>query len=69
MLVDIYAIGFGFINEKFIEIICKRFEIQSQRLKKLKLRHEFDSRAAKPINHFIYPMLSMRKHIKSLVLL
>ena len=29
-LVDIYATGFGFIDEKFAGNVCKRFEIPSQ---------------------------------------
>ena len=28
IIFDIYATRFGFINEKFIKIICKKLEIQ-----------------------------------------
>ena len=36
-LVDPCAAGFGFINEKFIKIVCKKLEIQPQCLTKPKL--------------------------------
>ena len=37
ILVNIYIIRFGFIDEKFTEIVDKRLEIQPQRLIKSKL--------------------------------
>ena len=37
ILVDIYATKFGFIDKKFAKIICQIFEIEPQRLTKLKL--------------------------------
>lgn len=36
ILANTYAIGYDFIDEKFIEIICQIFEIKSQYLMKLK---------------------------------
>ncbi len=36
ILVDTYAIGFGFIDKKFVEIVCKKLEIQYQCLTKPK---------------------------------
>ena len=45
-LVDTCATGFGFIDEKFAEIVCKKLEIQSQHLTKLKPIQGFDGRAA-----------------------
>ena len=68
-LVNTYATGFGFIDEKFAVIICEKLEIQPQRLTKSKPIQGFDGRAARPIIHAIYPMLSMQNHTKSLALL
>lgn len=65
-LVDIYATGFGFINKKFVEMVYKRLEIQPKYLTKPKFIQRFDGRAAKPITHTIYLILSMEKYIKSL---
>ena len=65
-LIDTCAIGFGFINEKFVEIICKRLEIQPQRLIKPKPIQEFDSRAARPVIYAIYLTLSVGNHTESL---
>ena len=65
-LVNTYATGFGFIDEKFAVIICEKLEIQPQRLTKSKPIQGFDDRAAWPVTHTIYPTLSMRNHIKSL---
>ena len=66
-LVDICATGFGFIDEKFAKIICKKLEIQPQRLTKPKPIQGFDGRATQPITHAIYPTLSVGNHTKSLV--
>ena len=65
-LVDTCATRFGFIDENFAEIVCKKLEIQPQRLTKLKPIQEFDKRAAQPVTHTIYPMLSVRNHTKNL---
>ena len=65
-LVDTCATGFGFINEKFAEIVCERLEIQPQRLTKPKPIQGFDGRAARPVTHAIYPTLSVGNHIESL---
>ena len=35
-LADTYSIRYGFINEKFVEIICQILEIKPQRLIKIK---------------------------------
>ena len=43
--VDTYATRFGFINEKFVKIIHKKLETQSQRLIKPKQIQRFDNRA------------------------
>ena len=45
-LVDSCVTGFGFIDEKFAEIVCERLEIQSQHLTKPKPIQGFDGRAA-----------------------
>lgn len=68
-LIDMCATRSGFIDKKFAKIVCKKLEIQPQRLTKPKLIQGFDSRAAKPITHAIYPMLSLGKHTESLALL
>lgn len=49
--------GFGIIDEKFVEIICKKLEIQPQRLTK----QGFDSKATKPVTIIIYPTLICQK--------
>ena len=69
ILVHIYATGFGFIDKKFAEILCKKLEIQPQCLTKPKPIQGFDNRAAQPVTHAIYPTLSVENHIKSLVFL
>ena len=68
-LVDTCATGFGFIDEKFAEIVCERLEIQPQRLTKPKPIQGFDGRAARPVTHAIYFTLSVGNHTKSLALL
>ena len=65
-LVDACAIRFGFIKKKFAKIVCERLEIQPQRLTNLKPIEKFKSEAAQPVTHAIYPMLSIRNHIKIL---
>ena len=65
-LVDTCATRFGFINEKFAEIVCERLEIQPQCLTKPKSIQGFDDRAAQPITHVVYPTLSVRNHNESL---
>ena len=65
-LVDTCATGFGFIDEKFAEIVCKKLEIQPQRLTKPKPIQGFDGRAAQPVTHAIYPTLSVGNHTESL---
>lgn len=61
-LIDIYTIGFSCIDEKFVKIVCKNFEIEPQPLTKLELLYEFDGKAAKPIIHAIYLTLLVKKH-------
>lgn len=68
-LVNTYATKFGFIDKKFMKIVCKTPKIQLQCLPKLKLISGFDSRVAKFITDAIYPTLSMRNHSKSLAFL
>ena len=65
-LVDTCAIGFGFIDEKFVEIVCEKLEIQPQCLTKPKLIQGFDDRAARRITHAIYLTLSVGNYTKSL---
>ena len=65
-LVDTCATGFGFINEKFAEIVCERLEIQPQRLTKPKPIQGFDGRTARPMTYAIYPTLSVGNHTESL---
>ena len=65
-LANTYAIGYGFIDEKFAETVCQVLEIESQRLIKPKQIQRFDGRATKPITHAIYPTLTVGDHTKSL---
>ena len=65
-LVDTCATGYGFIDEKFAEIVCQTLEIEPQRLTKPKPIQGFDGRAAQPVTHAIYPTLSVRSHTESL---
>ena len=44
-LVDTCATWYGFINKKFIEIVCQTLEIKPQRLTKCKLIQGFNGRA------------------------
>ena len=66
ILVDTCATGFGYIDEKFAEIVCEKLEIQPQRLIKPKPIQGFDGRAAQPVTHAIYPTLSVGNHTESL---
>ena len=68
-LADTYAFGYGFINKKFVEIICQILEIKLQCLIKPKQIQEFNSRAGKPITHAIYLILNIGNHIENLTLL
>ena len=67
ILVDTCTTGFGFNDEKFVEITCKRLEIQPQRRTKPKPIQGFDDRATWPVTHTIYLTLSIGNHTKSLV--
>ena len=62
-------VGFGFIDEKFVKIICKTLEIQLKRLIKHKSIQEFDSKDAWLVTHIIYFTLSVENHIKNLAFL
>ena len=62
---DTCATRNDFIEKKFVEIICQVLEIKLQRLNKSKQIQEFDNIAAKPITHFIYPILTINTHTKS----
>ena len=66
LLAHSYATGYGFIDEKFAEIVCQVLKIEPQRLIKLKQIQEFNGRAAKPITHAIYPILAVSSHTKNL---
>ena len=65
-LANTYATGYGYIDEKFVEIVCQVFEIKPQRLIKIKQIQKFDGRAAKLITHAIYPIFTVGIHIESL---
>ena len=65
-LVDTYATRYGFIDEKFAEIVYQTLEIEPQRLTKPKPIQGFDGRAAQPVTHAIYPTLSVGSHTESL---
>ena len=65
-LVNTCATGYGFINEKFAEIVCQTLKIEPQRLTKSKPIQRFDGRAAQPVTHTIYFILSLENHSKSL---
>ena len=66
ILVDTYATRFSFINKKFVKIVCKKLEIQSQHLTKPKPIQGFDGRAAQPMTYAIYLTLFIRNHTESL---
>lgn len=68
-LVKTCATRFSFIDEKFMEIVCKILKIQPQCLTKSKLIERFDNRIAKRITHAIYSTLSIENHNKSFILL
>ena len=65
-LVDTYATGYGFIDEKFAEIVCQTLEIEPQRLTKPKPIQGFDGKAAQSVTHAIYPTLSIGSYTESL---
>ena len=67
ILVYICATGFGFIDEIFAEIVCKKLEIQPQHLIKPKPIQRFDNRAAQLVTYAIYLTLSIENYTKSLV--
>ena len=69
ILADICATGYGFINEKFARTVCQVLEIEPQCLIKPKQIQKFDGRAAKPITHTIYLILTVSTHTESLALL
>ena len=65
-LANICAIGYDFIDEEFMETVCQILEMELQRLIKPKHIQGFDSRAAKPITHIIYPILTIGTYTKCL---
>ncbi len=65
-LVDTCATRYGFIDEKFAEIVCQTFEIEPQRLTKPKPIQGFNGRAAQPVTHAIYPTLYVGSHTERL---
>ena len=65
-LVDTGAIGYGFIDKKFAEIVCQTLKIEPQRLTRSKPIQRFDGRAAQLVTHAIYPILSLGNHSESL---
>ncbi len=65
-LANTCTIGYGFIDEEFMEIVCQVLEIEPQCLIKLKQIQGFNGRAAKPITHAIYPILTVSTHTESL---
>ena len=66
-LADTCATGYGFIDEEFAETVCQNLEIEPQRLIKPKEIQGFDGRAAKPITHAIYPILTIGTHTENLI--
>lgn len=68
-LANIYATRCGFINEEFVESVCQILEIQSQYSIKLKQIERLDGKAAKPITHAIYLILTINTDTESLALL
>ena len=65
-MVDTCATRFGFIDEKFIEIVCKKLKVQSQLITKLKPIQGFDNKAARPVTYAIYLTLSVGNHTENL---
>ena len=65
-LANTCATGYGFIDKEFTETVCQVLEIEPQRLIKSKQIQGFDGRAAKPITHAIYPILTIGNHTESL---
>ncbi len=68
-LINTCATRYGFIDEKFAEIVCQTLEIELHCLTKPKPIQEFDGRAAQPVTHAIYPTLSAGSYTESLALL
>ena len=68
-LANTCAPGYSFIDKEFAETVCQVLEIESQHLIKPKQIQGFDVRAAKPITHPIYPILTVGTHIENLALL
>ena len=66
-LANTCATRYGFINEKFAEIVCQVFEIKPQCLIKRKQIQRFDGKAAKLISDAIYLTSTIGTHTKSLV--
>ncbi len=67
ILVDTCAIRYGFIDEKFVEMVCQTLEIEPQRLTKPKSIQRLDDRAAQLVTHAIYLTLSIGSHTENLV--
>lgn len=63
------ATEFSFIDDKFAQTFCHILKIQLLYNIKLKTIQRFNTKTAKPINHIIYPMLSVVKHTEILNLL
>lgn len=59
ILVNSWAIGYDFIDEKFADTVCQIIEIQSQCLIKFKQIQRFNGRAIRSIIHFIYSILTI----------
>lgn len=68
-MVDICTTRFDFSHKKFLEIICKKLEIEPQQRTKPKKIHEFNSKVNQLLTHAIYFTLSISIHIQSLVFL
>ena len=66
ILINIYAIRFGFIDEKFAKIVCKKHEILLQCLIRSKPIYRFDGGVVQLVIHAIYSTLSVKNYIKSL---
>ncbi len=66
-LVHNCAIGYGFIDKKFVVIVCQTLEIEPQHLTKPKPIQGFDDRAAQLVIYIIYPILFIGSHIENLV--
>ena len=69
ILANIYATRYNFIDKKFAKTIYQVLEIELQYPIKLKQIQKFDSKAAKPMTHAIYPILTVGIYTKSLAFL